>query len=110
MLQGFEDFVGIKVSAVIAGTLGGIVAAIIDKGPFWQRATSVVGGLICTIYLTPIFVEFTLEYLERMPSTRMENAVAFLTGATGMVLARGITDWIREKAKGGIIDIFIKRK
>ena len=110
MITGFEEFFGIKISAVVAGALGGIVAGIIDQGPFWQRAMSVAVGLACTVFLTPVFIEFLGDYLERVPSTRIENALAFLTGATGMVLTRGITDWVKEKSKGGFIDMFIKRR
>lgn len=96
-MNGFKEFVGVEFSVFLAALLGGLVAAMIDKGPFWERALSVVVGLACSVYGTPFIVVYVgnMGLFAEVPPNQLQNGVAFLLGVTGMVILRGVVDWVR---------------
>lgn len=81
-----ESLFGVKLSAVIAGFVGGVVslAMIRDLTPK-IAVTTVIGGTACAAYLTPLIV----DYLE-LGGSNLENALAFLTGVCGMNGVAGV--------------------
>lgn len=96
MFEGFESVTGIRPAVVIAGIGGGIVAAIIDKGPLWERVISVFVGALCAIYFTPLGKELVLFFMNIAEPDKIQNGVAFFIGVTAMVLVRGIIDSTRS--------------
>jgi uncharacterized membrane protein len=81
-----EQLIGAKISAIVAGFVGGVVslAMIRDLTPK-IAVTTVIGGTACAAYLTPLIV----EYLD-LGGSNVENALAFLTGVCGMNGVAGV--------------------
>lgn len=81
-----EQIIGAKLSAIIAGFVGGVVslAMIRDLTPK-VAVTTVIGGTACAAYLTPLIV----AYFE-LGGSELENALAFLTGVCGMNGVAGV--------------------
>lgn len=81
-----ESVLGVKVTALIAGFVGGIVslAMIRDLTPK-IAVTTVIGGTACAAYLTPLIVEYL-----NLGGSNLENALAFLTGVCGMNGVAGV--------------------
>ena len=81
-----EHLLGVKVSAIVAGFVGGVVslAMIRDLTPK-VAITTVIGGTACAAYLTPLIV----NYLE-LDNGDLSNALAFLTGVCGMNGVAGV--------------------
>lgn len=96
-MNGFKEIVGVEFSVFVAALLGGLVAAMIDKGPFWERALSVVVGLACSMYGTPFVMAYVagIGLFAAVPAEQVQNGVAFFLGVTGMTVLRGVVDWVR---------------
>jgi hypothetical protein len=81
-----ENFLGVKLTALVAGFVGGIVslAMIRDLTPK-IAVTTVIGGTACAAYLTPLIIEYF-----NLAESNLENALAFLTGVCGMNGVAGV--------------------
>ena len=88
-IEGFATYIGVKFSAVVAGTFGAAVSMAVIKGPLWYRATLFAGGLIAAAFVTPLLVNtFDLG--------KSENAVAFLVGMFGMSIAAAVIRTVQD--------------
>lgn len=81
-----EQLIGAKISAIVAGFVGGVVslAMIRDLTPK-VAITTVIGGTACAAYLTPLIVSYF-----NLGGSDLENALAFLTGVCGMNGVAGV--------------------
>ncbi len=81
-----EQLIGTKISAIVAGFVGGVVslAMIRDLTPK-IAITTVIGGTACAAYLTPLIIEYF-----QLGGSNLENALAFLTGVCGMNGVAGV--------------------
>jgi hypothetical protein len=93
--DGIEALAGVKLSVLLAGLMGGIVAGIIDKGPLWERSISVIVGFICSLYLTP-FAVTVLSGVVSVDPDNLQNGAAFFVGMTGLVITRAALDYVRD--------------
>lgn len=100
MLDGFESLTGVRVSVLTAGIGGAIVAAYVDKGPFWERASSVAAGALVAVYATPFAQEAVQLFIAINDPDAIQNGVAFFLGVTAMTLVRGAIDTTRAFFKG----------
>ena len=77
------DDIMVTLGLTKASTLGGFLGAVvslkfIDNLNWWQRVTTVLGGMISAAYVAPlIIVTFNL-------TPKVEGAVSFLVGLFGM--------------------------
>ena len=80
------DHLGIQVSSVIAGLIGGILSlSMLPRLTFRKAITAVIGGAACAAYLTPLAVEYL-----GIASRNLENGLAFALGVAGMNVLGGI--------------------
>lgn len=92
----FANEIGVKLSVVIAGFIGALVAGLIDRGPVWERLTSVLVGFACSIYFTPFAVPLVVKFLGEGEANNIQNGAAFFVGMAGLVVARSILDVVRD--------------
>jgi hypothetical protein len=92
----FFNAVGVKLSVVIAGFVGALVAGLIDKGPIWERLTSVLVGFACSIYFTPLAIPVVTRFLGVTDVDNVQNGVSFFVGMSGLVISRSLLDFVRE--------------
>ncbi|MCH2165925.1 MAG: hypothetical protein MK098_14960 [Marinovum sp.] len=80
-----ETYLGIKLSAVLAGLIGGIVSLSFIRNLTPLKAVfATLTGAASAAYITPLIVNgFELGH-------ELEHAVAFLTGLLGMNILAGI--------------------
>jgi small basic protein len=80
-----ETYVGIKLSAVLAGLIGGIVSLSFIRNLTPLKAVfATLTGAASAAYTTPLIVSgFDFGH-------ELENAIAFLTGLLGMNVLAGI--------------------
>lgn len=89
MLDDFAAYLGVKASAVMAGTFGSMVSMAVIAGPIWYRLCLFMGGLVSSAYVTPLIVNsFELG--------KSENAVAFLVGMFGMSIAAAVIRTVQD--------------
>jgi Kef-type K+ transport system membrane component KefB len=82
----WSDELGLKVSSLVAGLVGGVLALSMMPHLTWRRAmAAVVGGGACAAYATPIAAEVL-----GLASRHMENGLAFILGVIGMNILGGI--------------------
>jgi hypothetical protein len=82
----WSDELGLKVSSLVAGLIGGVMTMSMMPQLTWRRAlTAVFGGGACAAYATPIAAE-----LLGLASRHMENGLAFVLGVIGMNLLGGV--------------------
>lgn len=85
-MTGWTDELGFKVSTLVAGLVGGVLALSMMPQLTWRKAmTAVIGGGACAAYATPIAAEFL-----GLASRHMENGLAFVLGVVGMNVLGGI--------------------
>jgi hypothetical protein len=85
-LTGWTDELGLKVSTLVAGLVGGVLALSMMPQLTWRKAmTAVVGGGACAAYATPIAAEML-----GLASRHLENGLAFVLGVIGMNILGGI--------------------
>ena len=99
-----EQLIGAKISAIIAGFVGGVVslAMIRDLTPK-VAITTVIGGTACAAYLTPLIISYL-----NLSGSDLENALAFLTGVCGMNGVAGVFK-LSEKFKANPSFDILKR-
>ena len=85
-MTGWSDELGLRVSTLVAGLVGGVLALSMMPQLTWRRAmTAVIGGGACAAYGTPIVAEAT-----GLASRHMENGLAFVLGVIGMNILGGV--------------------
>lgn len=85
-MTGWTDALGLKVSTLVAGIVGGVLALSMMPQLTWRKAiAAVVGGGACAAYVTPIAAEFL-----NLTSRHMENGLAFVLGVIGMNVLGGV--------------------
>jgi hypothetical protein len=85
-LNGWTDELGLKVSTLVAGLIGGVLALSMMPQLTWRKAmTAVIGGGACAAYATPIAAEIL-----GLTSRHLENGLAFILGVIGMNILGGI--------------------
>ena len=89
MIDGLAEYIGIKASAIVAGTFGAAVSMAVIKGPIWYRLSLFLGGLLSAAFVTPLIVT-------SLQLDKSENAVAFLVGMFGMSIASAVIRTIQE--------------
>ena len=82
----WTDELGVKVSSLVAGLIGGVMAmSMMPQLTFRKALTAVLGGGACAAYATPIVAE-----LLNLDSRHLENGLAFVLGVIGMNILGGI--------------------
>ncbi len=82
-----HSLLGIKLTTVIAGFLGGLARALIMPGVTWSKALfSCVVGAITAGYLTP----FALHWFSYSDVSGAEGAIGYLIGLTAMLIVEGV--------------------
>lgn len=98
-----EAFIGVKISAVVAGVIGGIVSlSFIQNLTPWKAFIAIVTGAASAAYLTPLVVTWFSFGAE------VEHAVAFFSGLLGMNLLAGffkLSERFRERPLDTIRDV-----
>lgn len=85
-MNGWTDALGLKVSTLVAGLVGGVLALSMMPQLTWRKAmTAVVGGGACAAYATPIAAEVL-----GLGSRHLENGLAFVLGVIGMNILGGV--------------------
>lgn len=80
-----ETVFGFKISALIAGLLGGFIRPIVVGGGWWAGVVSAFVGAISSAYFSPWLTFSKVNYLE-IP----EGTVGFLVGLVGMSICEGV--------------------
>lgn len=98
-----ETYIGIKLSAVLAGLIGGIVSlSFINNLTLLKAIFAILTGAASAAYITPLIVSgFDLGH-------ELGNAVAFLTGFLGMNVLAGVfklSDRFQQKPLDTLRDI-----
>jgi len=81
-----EQLIGTKISAIVAGFVGGVVslAMIRDLTPK-VAITTVIGGTACATYLTPLIIDYF-----QLGGSNLVHPLSFLTGICGMNIVAGV--------------------
>lgn len=94
MFSGFDSVLtalGLSKGATIGGFLGALVSLKFIEGlNVWQRAGTVLGGMLSAAYVTPLVI-IVVEL-----SPKAESAVAFLIGVFGMSVAAAVVKAMPE--------------
>lgn len=84
------DTLGIEISAIIAGLVGSVAAlSIMPPRTFLQAVTTLIGGVGCAAYGTPVAVAAFDHYFDTI-TRNLENGMAFAMGVVGMNIVAGI--------------------
>lgn len=79
MIDDIMSTLGLTKASTFGGFLGAVVSLkFIENLNWWQRMTTVFGGMITAAYVTPFIMD-----LFRL-TTKVEGAVSFLVGLFGM--------------------------
>jgi hypothetical protein len=85
-LTGWTDELGLKVSTLVAGLVGGVLAmSMMPQLTLKKSLAAVFGGAGCAAYATPIAAEVL-----GMTSRHFENGLAFGLGVVGMNVLGGV--------------------
>lgn len=86
MQNPWTDELGFKVSSLVAGLVGGVLAlSMMPQLTFRKAVAAVLGGGACAAYATPVVAEFLA-----LTSRHIENGLAFVLGVIGMNLLGGL--------------------
>ncbi len=86
MSSPWTDELGLKVSSLVAGLIGGVLAlSMMPQLTFRKAVAAVLGGGACAAYATPVVAE-----LLNLTSRHVENGLAFVLGVIGMNLLGGL--------------------
>ena len=72
---------GFKISTLLGGMGGGVVAALTGKEGWWSSFLTIFVGTMCAAFLTPYALRLGSQFLYFSPAE--EQAAAFLVGLTG---------------------------
>ncbi len=98
-----SEILGLKVSTLSAGFIGGLISlASQEKTSFIKSTISTLVGTVCAAYFTPVIT----SYLSLEMNT--ENATAFVIGLTAMKIVETIMT-VADKLKITIPNIIIKK-
>ena len=82
----WTDELGVKVSSLVAGLVGGVMAlSMMPQLTFRKALAAVIGGGACAAYAPPIIVE-----LISLDNRNLENGLAFVLGVVGMNILGGL--------------------
>lgn len=80
-----ETLLGLKISTLVAGFAGNVASlASLPVMPRYRMLLSLISGLVCAGYLTPLVMEFS-----NLPE-RLDSAVGFLVGMVALSLVTTI--------------------
>lgn len=103
-LEDLEQAVGVRVAVLLAGFLGAVIQlALNPKISFLGAFASIVAGMACAVYLSPIFPPWILEWMA-LPAARAELAIAFFTGLLGMQFTARVYAWFGTLSIPDIFD------
>lgn len=86
MANPWADELGLRVSSLVAGLVGGVLAlSMMPQLTFRKAVAAVLGGGACAAYATPVVAE-----LIDLSSRHVENGLAFVLGVVGMNVLGGI--------------------
>lgn len=102
-----EQFLGLKMAALIAGALGGVVQlALHPKLSMVGGVTSVFAGSVCAGYLGPVVNAGLVAWLN-LPH-QAEGALNFLIGLLGMQIVARIYSAFQELKGGDLVDVLLR--
>lgn len=87
------EFLGISLSHLVAGGLGGVVRAITRPEQSWlRRSAGAVAGAFLAGFMTPVAAPIAASYLSRwnVPPEALAGVSGFLFGLTGLSLCEGV--------------------
>lgn len=89
-MKEFFELLGIEISAMIAGLVGSVAAlSIMPPRTFMQSIATLLGGIGCAAYCTPVAVAVFNYYFNDM-TRNLENGMAFAMGVVGMNIVAGV--------------------
>lgn len=110
-MEEIKDFfaqTGVKISALIGGLAGAMVALMVDKREMsWKRSIAIlISGTLSAAFLTSF-----VAYYAKL-SDELTNGLSFLIGLTGMKGANLTLDLIEQIKENPslLIDILFRRK
>lgn len=100
------DTLGIEVGAIAAGLIGSVAAlSIMPPRTFGVAIATLIGGVGCAAYVTPLSIELAVWYFQSELSRNVENGVAFLWGGIGMNVVAGLIGLSQRWRKNPTLNI-----